>query len=855
MAKVVRLLDQFIPEKYVLHLDVDMKALTSRGMEQISFTLTAASRELVLHGVGLEVTLGMLDQTKMATSISLNPEDGTVILAFDEEITAGGHELNLSFNGVISDSLHGFYRSDFLDGDAKKILATTQFEAIHAREAFVCVDEPSAKAIFEISLTVPDQMTAVSNTNAVTEAPAEAGMKKVSFAPTPKMSKYLIAFIVGELEHVEATAKGDISVRVYATPGKTGQLGFALDAAVRTLDYFNDYFGIPYPLSKLDLVTVPDFSAGAMENWGVITFRDTALMVDPSKTSLANRQRVAEVVAHELAHQWFGNLVTMSWWDDLWLNEGFATWVASLAMDKLWPEWNIWTQFIQEEYDQALSMDSLANTHPIQVEVDDPKGLDEIFDAISYAKGASILNMIHHYLGPDDFKRGLHEYLKKHAYGNSVTTDLWESLEKASGKPVTHIMPTWTRREGYPIVSFEEGQARQQRFYSSPKEAAKADRLRMKPWPIPFSAVTGEHESQPIIMEKTTMDLPPDVMRAGWFKPNPGQTSFYRTHYSAGMVEALTGPMQSGRLSATDRFGMVSDVFATTEAGISDTLVALQLLSAMREETDYVVWGSLSGGLGSVIGVVEDETMRNQLDEFGRWLVDVNVKRLGWEAAGEEDSFSTLMRPVVLHQAVRFGNPAVTKEAKRRFDHYMQGGDIDPNLRPVILYAAARHGGADEYATIQQRYLTEESPQAKISLLGALGHFRKRALVEEYLKFGLGPDVRPQDIYIIIAWAFRNRDGRDLAWQWMQDNWPEFLRRYGQGGHMLERFPLYASSGFATHKMATEIGAFFASHPHPSIKRPTAQAVESVELKADWFDRDRPKIAAFLNDWKLKQNK
>ncbi|MDB5178767.1 MAG: hypothetical protein JWN01_710 [Patescibacteria group bacterium] len=855
MAKVARLLEQIIPQKYHLDLDVNMRAFTFETKEAIDFELKEPSRSLTFHAQGLDISQAALE-TGAKAEVAVDAEAQTVTFEFEDEVPAGNHTLSLVVAGSIHEELHGFYRSNYERDGKEQWLVTTQFEATHAREAFVCIDEPSAKAVFELSLTVPDTLTVISNTNDTGEEPARSGHKRVRFAPTPKMSTYLVAFLIGEFEHVEAQTPEGVTVRAYATPGQTGQLAFALDTAVRTLSFFNEYFGIPYPLPKLDMIAVPDFAAGAMENWGAVTYRETALLLDPAKTSLSHKQRVGEVVAHELAHQWFGNLVTMSWWDDLWLNEGFASWIEVLAQDHLFPEWNLWTEFASSNVSYAMELDGLANTHPIQVEVDDPRHLDEIFDAISYSKGASIINMLHHYLGAEAFQKGLNIYLERHKYGNTVTHDLWKALGEASGKPVDEVMSAWTSQPGYPLVALEDGEARQGRFYSSPREAAKAKlgAAADSAWPIPYSVLlAGGRETEPALIKEAALELPEEVMASDWFKPNPGQTGFYRTLYTEGMIGALNEPLRKGKLSPVDRFGVMDDVMATTEAGVTDSTVLLKLVAAMREETDYVVWGGVAAGLGSLQAVVEDEPLRDQLDAFGGWLVQPNVERLGWEPKANEPVFDTLMRPLVLQQAIRYDNPKVTKEAKRRFTAYLEGAPVDPELRPVVLYAAARHGGTEEFEAILERYRRETSPQVKMSLLAALGRFRKPALIKRHLELGISDDVRAQDIFMVLAWSFRNRHARDTAWAWVKDHWDLWIKRYGAGGHMLERFPTYAGMGFATHAMAAEIKEFFESHPHPATKRPTAQAVEGVGLKADWYDRDKLKIQTFIDEWKANQ--
>lgn len=848
MAKVARLIESIIPARYILDIDVNMDNFGFEVGEIIDFELVEASKTLVFHAVRLDISLVSLDGLHRPVNVVLDKEAETVTLEFAETIAPGEHNLSLKASGKLNENLRGFYRSTYTQDGVEKSIATTQFEAVHARESFACIDEPSAKAVFEVHLTVPENLTAIANTNPISEEPTGDGRKRVSFSPTPKMSTYLLAYLVGDFEYLEKTTPQGVVVRAYATPGKKGQLGFAVDTAVRTLEFYTKYFGIPYPLPKLDMIAVPDFAAGAMENWGAVTYRETALLLDPHKTSLSHKQRVVEVVAHELAHQWFGNLVTMAWWEDLWLNEGFATWVEVLAMDHLYPEWNAWEEFASNHVAAAMELDGLANTHPIQVPVEDPRELDEIFDAISYSKGASVIDMLHHYLGAGVFKRGLHLYLDRHKYSNTQTHDLWAAMAEVSGKPVDEMMSAWTGRPGYPIVSFEEGQIIQRRFYSSPRETAKAGGAETG-WPIPFSVrLAGGGETQQTLVSTPT-DLTEEVMAADWFKANPEQTAFYRIRYTPAMIDALAAPLQSMKLPAKDRYGIVADVFAGAEAGHSDGVAALKLAASLRADTDYVVWNALGGGVSGLISIVEDDDLRAQLEKFGLWMVQPNVRRLGWKALKGEPAFDTLMRPLVLSLAVRFDDPTVTAEARELYEAFLAGKLVDPDLRGVALYAAARHGGQAEFDAILKRYLTEESPQVKMTLLASLGRFRDAKIINQFLKLGISDDVRPQDLFMVLAWGFRGRESRDATWKFMQQHWGLFLKRYGAGGHMLERFPIYAASGFATQAMADEIGKFFAEHPHPSTKRPAAQAVEAVEIKADWYKRDKAGIVEFMAGW------
>ncbi|HIN06289.1 MAG TPA: M1 family peptidase, partial [Dehalococcoidia bacterium] len=450
------------PIKYALKMQPNMEEFTFTGEESISIEVIQATSQIVLNATELDVQSAALTTggvTSDAKNISYESAKETVTLEFGQQINPGTGTLTLAFTGVLNDKLRGFYRSQYTREDGKEMtLATTQFEATDARRAFPCWDEPAHKASFDLTLVIPSDLVAVSNNPVIEESAAGPGLKTLRFAETPIMSTYLLAFMIGDLTSIESQytgPSGSTKVAVWTTRGKEEQGRFALDTSVRMLSFFNDYFGIPYPLVKLDHIAIPDFAAGAMENWGAITYRETALLVDPENSSAGTRQRVAEVVAHEMAHMWFGDLVTMQWWDDLWLNESFASWMGNKAVDWAFPEWEMWTQFVNMDTNRALSLDGLKNSHPIEQEVNDPAEIGQLFDAISYSKGASVIRMLEQFLGPDTFQKGLQVYLSKNQYSNAKTEDLWTALETASGQPVTSIMDSWTKQMGYPVLQVE----------------------------------------------------------------------------------------------------------------------------------------------------------------------------------------------------------------------------------------------------------------------------------------------------------------------------------------------------------------------------------------------------------------
>src|SRR5919106_3407353 len=443
------------PVAYRISLAPDLTAFTFAGEETIEIEVSQPTSQIVLNAAELEIQEAYLlrdGQRLPAQAIALDAEQETATLTFAAPLPTGTMQLFMRFTGILNDKLRGFYRSEYtLPDGVKRVMATTQFEAPDARRAFPCWDEPAHKAKFEISLIIPSDLTAISNMPIVGETPQASGTKLVRFAESPIMSTYLLAIMVGEFESVEAQAEGTL-VRVWTTPGKKEQGRFALDVSCRLLSFYNNYFGIPYPLPKLDLIAIPDFAAGAMENWGAITYREVALLVDPAHSSAATKQRVAIIIAHEIAHMWFGNLVTMEWWNDLWLNEGFASWIEYKAVDHLFPEWEMWLQFLFADIGPAMSLDGLRNTHPIEAEVKTTHDINELFDAISYSKRAAIIRMLEQFLGDETFRRGLVHYLSAHEYGNARTEDLWASLAHVSGKAVKEIMDAWTKQPGYPVV-------------------------------------------------------------------------------------------------------------------------------------------------------------------------------------------------------------------------------------------------------------------------------------------------------------------------------------------------------------------------------------------------------------------
>ena len=857
---VRRLPENVRPISYRLSLRPDLGSCTFRGEEHVDIQVMASSDSITLNAAELKFIDAHLMQGMKAfpaKEIKLDEESETVTLSFDREVPPGPATLVVKFSGVLNDQLRGFYRSQYTDpqGD-ERFLATTQFEATDARRAFPCWDEPTLKATFQVTLVVPSDLTAISNTQVTDVIDLGDGHKAVKFAETPRMSTYLLAFVVGDLASVEATAPSGTRMRVWATRGNEELGRFALDTSLRLLDYYNDYFGIPYPLEKLDHLAIPDFAAGAMENWGAITYREAALLHDPKGSSAATRQRIVEIIAHEMAHMWFGDLVTMAWWDDLWLNESFASWMGNKATAHLYPEWSMWTQFLSQDTDVGMKMDGLGNSHPIEARVKDPAEIRELFDAISYSKGAAILWMLEQFLGEETFREGLRGYLSEHQYGNARTEDLWRALDKASGRSVTALMDSWVKQTGFPVVRVKTRRQgpevrldlSQERFlYDRGKQVDEATTL----WKVPIRARgAGGEEVESLLMEgrQASMTLAAGVSSEGgdWIKVNAGQTGFFRVDYAAGEMARLRSAVASLELPPTDRLGLQSDAFALMRAGFASVTDFLEMAGAYKREVDATVWSDLSANLLELETLLADEPFLPQLHAYGRELYQEIVQRTGWDPGPDEGHLEALRRGTVLGQMGSYGDKAVLDEARVRFDEYLKDPDrLRPDLRGLVFGLVGRDADRATYDVLWDLENKASLQEEKRRLLAALARPRSKELLEETLERALSSEVRSQDAVLVIVRVAANRHGRDLAWEFIKNHWEELDRRYGKGGFMLMRL-VGSTEAFTTPDRADEVEEFFETHPAPSAQRTIQQALEAIRLNAKWLEANREGLAGWL---------
>src|SRR5436305_1097786 len=715
MAAEHRLPDTVRPEKYSIELRPNLKAFSFDGSESIRIQVARPTKTIALNAEGLEVREATVSSSKggsrPATSIDFDSKREVLQLNFAESIPSGPATLRLSFSGTLNDELAGFYRSRYTMSDGKQgYMAATQFESTDARRAFPCWDEPGAKAAFEVSLVVPEGMTAVSNTPPIDEKDLGDGTRLVRFAETPRMSTYLLAFAIGPLDTIEGKARRGTKLAVWALPDRIGHSRWALDEAIRILDYLNDYYGIPYPLEKLDHIALQDFAAGAMENWGAITYRERILLFDPATSSAQTRQTIVEVIAHETAHMWFGDLVTMAWWDDLWLNESFASWMGAKTTGALHPEWKMWTQFLEEDIVRGLALDGLKSSHPIEVPVRDPAEIREIFDDISYSKGASILRMLEQFLGEATFRRGIRDYLKAHAYGNARTEDLWRALTAASRQPVRALMGSWTRQTGFPLLDVQVkrtgGSARvgltQSRFLYSDILGPSKDRTR---WKVPVRiARAGQKKPVSFLMGKKAETRPRGRSRRSsekdWIKVNAGQSGFYRVNYPSEEWDRLRRAVAAKELDTSDRIGLQNDAYDLTRAGYLPATTFLELTSEYRDEDDVTAWRMIVESLHDFETLISDEPYLNRLDAYGRDLFRLAGKRSGWDPKPGEGHLETLKRTTVLGRLGHYEDRGVLAEASKRFTRSLKDhASLHPDLRVLVYAHVAQAADPSTYAT------------------------------------------------------------------------------------------------------------------------------------------------------------
>ncbi|AGO09863.1 AaceriAAL127Wp [[Ashbya] aceris (nom. inval.)] len=839
------------PVHYHLQMEPDFTEFTFQGQVNIELEVKDPSvHSLELNTCDLEIQDSHIGGTA-ATFVEYNEDLQRTRFTFPEEVFQNAERVTLSlkFTGILNDNMAGFYRAkyeDKLTGETK-YMATTQMEPTDARRAFPCFDEPNLKAAFDITLVSEPNYTHLSNMD-VKKEEVRDGKKYTEFNTTPPMSTYLVAFIISELRYVE-NKDFRIPIRVYATPGNEHLGQFAADLTAKTLAFFENAFGIKYPLPKMDNVAVHEFSAGAMENWGLVTYRVVDLLIDRENTTLSCLQRVAEVVQHELAHQWFGNLVTMDWWEGLWLNEGFATWMSWYSCNEFEPEWKVWEQYVPDNLQSALSLDSLRSSHPIEVPVKRADEINQIFDAISYSKGSSLLRMISKWLGEDVFVKGVSNYLNKFKYGNAKTSDLWDALSEASGKDVRSVMDIWTKKVGYPVVTVEEKDGKltftQHRYLSTGDVKPEEDETI---YPVFLSLRTKKGVDNTLVLDKRTMTV--DLEDIEFYKVNADQAGIYITSYPDERWDKFAS--QASLLSVEDRTGLVGDVRSLASSGYTSTTNLLKLVSKWSNEDSFVVWDQIAGCLFSLRSnwMFEPEEVTEAVDLYLKELFAPKAHALGWTFSDEDTFASQRLKIRLFSAACSVGDEKATNAALEMFDKYIAGDKkaIHPLIKPSVFIAVANKGTEFYYEKMLDLYKNASSNDEKLAALRTLGKFNDPKLIQRTLGFLFDGTVLTQDIYIPMQGLRTHKEGIVALWAWFQENWDEVSKRLPPGLSMLGSVVILATSAFSTHKMADEVRAFFASKSTKGFDQSLAQSLDSITAKAQWLDRDRQLVLEYLKE-------
>ena len=851
------------PVRYELTLEPDLEAATFAGEVLISVLVTTPTDTIACNALDLDILAADLTEGPLSdgsplavTGVALDAETERVTFTLERTLLPGEAHLRVRFNGQLNDKLRGFYRSTFTDTDGvEQVIATTQFEATDARRAFPCWDEPDHKASFVISLIVDEDLFAVSNASELSRVPApdRTGKHLVRFAETIVMSTYLVAFVVGPLE---ATAPIDVDgtpMRVIYPKGKGHLTDFALEVGSFCLRHFTNYYGIPYPGDKLDLVAVPDFAFGAMENLGCVTFREILLLVDPATTTQAELLNVTDVINHELAHMWFGDLVTMKWWNGIWLNEAFATFMEMHATDAFRPQWDRWTTFGLSRT-AAFDTDSLTSTRPIEYPVISPADAEGMFDILTYEKGAAVVRMLEQYLGEDQFRAGIRQYLAEHAYGTTETTDLWDAIESATGEPVRRIMDSWIFQGGFPVISVDvvnDGRTlrlSQHRFgYAGDLgdgESPIPAHDDAAQWIVPLifsqrSATDGVITFEKVLLDQPSIDI--DLIEpATWIYVNTEGTGFYRARYAPDLRAALVAHAQTD-LSAIERYGLVDDIWASVLAGDLEAHDFLEVAEAFREEADLSVWQRIIAGLTALDRVVDGDG-RAALHTRVRGLINPAYEKLGPEPRPEDSDRDRALRGVLFEAlGVLGGNIDVQSRAHVILD--IGALEPDPALVAASVNIVAATGTSADFDEFIRRMKNAPTPQEELRYLGALADFPDPDLIARLVRMTLTDEVRSQNAPLLLRRALSNRDAGEIAWFFVSSEWEAITTRLPSNS--IARF-LEGIRGLSRSGTAAEVMAFFETHEVPQGDKILAQHLERLEVNVALRQRESERLARRL---------
>lgn len=851
MKTVTRLFKSFQPEHYALNVQIDADHMQFCGTVTVRGKKTGRpSQRLTFHqhGVKVESATIVRHDKKGESEISLsriNHQESLdeVRLHSDSMLYPGQYEVTMYFSGSITRGMTGLYPCYFKVDGTEHCMFATQFESHHAREVFPCIDEPEAKATFDLTLRTPTGQTVLANTP-VKQTATEADEQVTSFESTPRMSTYLLAFVIGELQNKSTRTKRGTEVNVWATIAQPADsLDFALDVAKRSIEYFEDYFGVEYPLAKADHVALPDFSSGAMENWGLITYRERILLAYPG-ASQSIKESIATVIAHETSHQWFGNLVTMRWWDDLWLNESFANMMEYQAVDDLFPEWHIWDQFVVSEGLASLRRDAIPGVQSVKSAVRHPDEINTLFDpAIVYAKGGRLLNMMKHYIGDEAFQKGLSAYFVKHAYGNTTGNDLWQALSEASGQDVAAFMNPWLERPGFPVISVDQTDKEVLFIQTHFLEGGQVSDGRL--WPVPLFSNQPE---LPAAFTKSSLHR--HLKSDGYILVNQGFAGHYLVNYKQpGHRAYVVGLVEQMVLDIPNRVMLLNGASMLSKAGYQAFGDVLELLAAYHDELSEPVWGIIALIVAEARRFIDyDESLEDRIRYFIRGLIEPEYEQLGWTEKPDESTSDRKLRATILGLGSYAEEPAVVVEALRRFEQYKHDPEDTPQeLRSIIFTVPVKQKTAGAFEYLIQLHDETVNSELKADAMSALCTTRDEDEAKRLLERLKKPDlVKPQDADYWLVYLLRNRHTRAIAWDWMVANWTWIVETYAHD-KSYDNFPRYAASACNTPEYAKRYAEFFEpKQDQIALQRNIHIALAEINTRVTWLQRDLKSVEDFF---------
>lgn len=845
MATAQRLPEIARPDNYKLTFTPDLESAKFEGDETIAIRVLKPTSKIVLNAVDIdfhEVTI-LSGGAQQKATVTSDKEQEMVVLSVEKPLSDGPATIHITYSGILNNEMRGLYIGK--DDQGRKY-ASTQFESTDARRAFPSFDEPDYKATFDITAVADKGLAAISNQKIISDEPGPGDKHTVKFATTAKMSSYLAALVVGNFEYVEGEADG-IPIRVYATTGKKEMGKFALESAEHILSYYDKYFGIKYPYGKLDLVGIPDFSAGAMENTGCITFREVILLIDEKQGSVDLKKTIASVIAHEMAHQWFGDLVTMKWWDDVWLNEGFATWMSSKPVQAWKPEWNFNLDDVSNT-GGTLNVDALENTRPIHQAAETPAQIQELFDGIAYGKAAAVLRMLEAYLGEDTFRAGVNAYLKKHQYANATAADFWDAQATTSKKPVDQIMPTWVKQAGEPIINVKtqcSGNSTsvalsQQRYYfDEAKFKAPSNQL----WQIPLclKGSAGATKCEVLTKKEETFSL---AGCSNWVLANAGASGYYRVGYQPEAVRALAADAET-KLTPAERIATQNDIWASVRVGREPVGDYLAFAQGMQSDRNRAVLEDVLGRLNYIGHYLVNDSDRDSYRAWLRQYLAPVVREVGWESKpGDSDEQKALRARVLGALGYDARDPDALAEARKIADKALADpSSVDHELAGGALPLAALKGDAEFYDKLMTALKSPKSPEEYYSYFFTLPQFSDPKLLQRTLDFAISPDVRSQDALQLVTGVLQNPDGQKLAWDFIRQHWAELEKA---GGPFASAQVVGATSTFCDAGMRDEVTEFFNAHKVAAAERTYKQAIERINDCVALKSRQEPQLASWL---------